>query len=245
MNKTKYTLCLALALIVTMFNACKNEDIAGYKADPAVNFTAASGDYSFITNPDNEYVQQIEVRVMGNAADHDRQFSAAVVKDSLTTATDDQYSIVGGLVKANELTGMLSVKIKNSADLSTKKVTVKLQLVNSADFKAGNIESQLYVLGWTNQILVPNPWSYFQYFFTSKASTSAYRIILQTTGLTRFNAADYRALGSDGTLTLATKFGDYVKQWNLDHPDDHLKHDDGVLAGQEIVPLYYTHSKYD
>lgn len=244
MNRLKYTFGLIMAMSIIL-TACKKQDITAYKADSAVNFTAKISEYSFITNPLNEYTQEIEVRVIGNTADHDRSFNAVAIKDDATTAKDNQYEIVGGVVKKGEFTGKLLVKVKNSVELNTKKVTVKLKLTESADFKVGNLESNTLVLGWTNQILAPNPWGYFQYFFTTRASTAAYRIILQTTGLKTFTLAEYRVMGEPGAIALGTAFGDYVKQWNKDHPNDHLKHDDGTLAGQEITPLYYTHSKYD
>jgi hypothetical protein len=245
MKKIQHSLGVAIAALALLFPGCKKDEIGSFKADPAVNFTAQIAEYSFMTNPENEYVQELEVKIIGDSADHDRTFSAEVVNDASTTAAANQYEIMGGVVKAGMFTGTLSVKLKNSPELATKKVAIKLKLVDAGDFKAGNIESSTLVLGWTNQILVPNPWSYFQYFFTTRGSTQAYRIILQTTGLTKFTLTEYRAVGEPGAIAMATKFGDYVKQWNLDHPNDKLKHDDGQLAGQEITPLYYTRSKYD
>lgn len=245
MKPLKYHICLNLFILFVVLGGCKKQDITSFEADAAVNFTESQAQYSFMVNPDPEYIQEIPVRIIGNAAGRDRNFAVTVVQGASTTAAPDQYQIVGGVVKANEFTGNLSVKLKNSVALNTKSVSLKLKLTDGGDFKAGNGETSEFVLTWTNQILVPNPWSYFQYFFTTKPSTAAYRIILQTTGLTKFTLAEYRVVGTAGAEALGTKFGDYVKQWNKDHPDNHLKHDDGVLAGQDIVPLYYTHSKFD
>ncbi|WP_285008264.1 DUF4843 domain-containing protein [Pedobacter faecalis] len=245
MKKNQSNISLMLIALAILFQGCKKDEVGGFKANAAVNFASPIAEYSFMTNPENEYIQELEVKIIGNKADHDRTFSAEVVKDESTTASPNQYEILGGVVKAGMFTGKLSVKLKNSPELATKKVAVKLKLVDAGDFKAGNIETSTLVLGWTNQILVPNPWSYFQYFFTTRGSTQAYRIILQTTGLTKFTLTEYRAVGEAGAIAMGTKFGDYVKQWNLDHPNDKLKHDDGQLAGQEITPLYYTRSKYD
>lgn len=243
MNKvTAYFFYLFLGVL--FLSSCKKEDIMSFQAKPAVNFVGQTTEYSFMSNPENEYVQEVDVRILGDTVDYDRHFSAEVVKDSLTTARDDQFEIIGGVVKAGEFTGKLSVKLRNAPELSTTKIAVKLKLTDSEDFKAGNIELSTFVVTWSNQVVVPS-WTYFRYYFTAVASTSAYRAIVVSTGLTRLTAADFRVMQAAGAEALGTKFGDYVMQWNKDHPNDHLKHDDGTRAGQDIVPLYYTHSKFD
>lgn len=137
------------------------------------------------------------------------------------------------------------MKVKNSAALNTKEVFVKLRLIDGADLKAGTKENITYLLGWTNKIVVPATWTYYNIFFATK-STQVYRLILQTTGIASLTAAQYTAMGGEPAATAAgTKFGDYVKQWNLDHPNDPLRHDDGTAAGQVIAPKYYTKSKYN
>lgn len=241
----KLNCILYLALVVNLLLAsCKKDEIPSYKGVPSINFVGTTFNYSFLGNAQNEYVAEIDVNIMGDAADHDRHFNAVAVIDSVTTAKPNQYQIIGGLVKAGAYKGKLSVKVFNSTELNTAKVDLKLKLSDSEDFKAGNIETNQFVVGWTNQIIVP-AWTYYRYFFTTAGSENAYRIIVQTTGLKTLTVAEYRALGQVAAETLGTAFGDYVKQWNKDHPNDRLKHDSGTLKGQDIVPLYYTHSKFD
>ena len=245
--RNKFSLIIAITLIL---NACKKDEVGSFTAAPAINFLVTnlkplySTEYSFITNPQPEYIQEVDVVIIGNTEPRDRVLKAVAVKDATTTAKDSQYEILDGTVKAGEFNGKLKVKLKNSAELNTTKVVLKLRLVDSEDFKAGNKESAEYTIGWTNQILVPASWTYYNIFFATK-STAVYRIVLQTVGLVTFTSTDYRGIGEQGAIVLGTKFGDYVKQWNLDHPNDHLKHDDGTKAGQDIVPLYYTKSKYN
>ncbi|SFH12353.1 DUF4843 domain-containing protein [Pedobacter insulae] len=234
-----------MVMMGIVFLGCEKKDIAGFSAAPAVNFTSKSMVYSFLTNPQSEYIQNIEVQIMGNVADVDRTFSAEVINDSTTTATPDQYEVIGGVIPAGSLMGKLAVKIKNSTALNTKEVFLKLKLIDGLDLKAGTKENITYVLGWTNKIVVPTTWTYYNIFFATK-STQVYRLILQTTGIASLTAAQYSAMGGEAAAIAAgTKFGDYVKQWNLDHPNDQLKHDDGTAAGQVIVPKYYTKSKYN
>ncbi len=238
--------CLIIIVMIgIVLQGCKKKDIAGFSAEPAVNFTSTSAVYSFLGNPQSESIQEIEVKVMGTATNVDRKFTATVVKDAGTTATQDQYEVLGGIIKAGSLIGKLSVKVKNSAALNTQEVFVKLRLIDGADLKAGTKENITYVLGWTNKIVVPATWTYYNIFFATK-STQVYRLILQTTGIASLTGAQYIAMGGEPAATAAgTKFGDYVKQYNLDNPNNPLRHDDGTAAGQIIVPKYYTKSKYN
>lgn len=247
--KKSSILFICLVVFSVFLVSCKKEELQPFKADPAINFTKVENSntitYSFMTNPDNEYIQEIPVTIIGDTANVDRTFNVEVVSDSNTTATSGQYEILSGIVEAGKFTGNLRIKLIKSPDLDEKTVSLKLKLVNSPDFKIGNKESSDFVVKWTNQIVIPS-WTYFRIFFVSVPSNSAYRLIIQVTGLTTLTAAQYgREIGAAGVEALATKFGDYVKQWNKDHPNDKLKHDSGTLEGQEIVPKYYTHSKFD
>ena len=234
-----------VALVVTLlFTSCAKQDIMPYQANPAVNFVSKTAEYSFLGNPEDDYVQEIEVQIMGGAADRDRRFNVEVIQDSLTTATAQQYEILEGVVKAGEFKGKLYLKLLKSAQLDTSKVSLHLGSTNSDDFRKGNTESVDFTVTWTNKVIVP-AWTYYRYFFTAKASTAAYRAIVESTGVKKFTVQDYIAVGPTGAEALGTQFGDYVMQWNKDNPGHPLRHDDGDLAGEEIVPIYYTRSKFD
>ncbi len=248
MKKIRFC-CVSILALSLFFASCKKQDLQPFKANSAINFVKVDNQnsitYSFMTNPSNEYTQDITVNIIGDTSNVDRTFEVQVVNDTNTTALPAQYKILGGVVKAGQFTGKLSLRLFNSPELENKTISLKLKLVDSKDLKAGNIESSEFIVKWTNQIVLPS-WTYFRLFFSSASSNSVYRIIMQTTGLTTLTAAQYsREIGAAGVEVLATVFGDYVKQWNKDHPNDKLKHDTGTQAGQEIVPLYYTRSKFD
>lgn len=225
--------------------SCKKSDVLSFQAQSAVNFTGTSSEYSFLGNATGEYIEEIPVRIIGEASSKERYFSAEVVRDTVTTAADNLYEIIGGVVPADSYTGVLRVKVKNDPSLRTQKVAVKVRIISAGDFVAGNTETSTFIVRWSEQIVVP-AWTYFRYFFTSVASTKAYQLIVQTTGLKTLTATEYqRVVTPAGAEALGRVFGDYVKQWNLDHPNDILLHDDGTKAGQPIVPLYWTKSKYN
>ncbi len=245
MKKFKYISFCLMLLVLATFTACEEEEIMTYDTTTraSVYFIGSSVEYSFLTNPTDEYVIEVSVRLMGDTVNYDRTFNVEVIPD-LTTASDNQYEIVEGIVKAGEFEGKLYVRVFKSDALNDTMAEIGLRIVDSNDLTAGNIQKNEYLIGFTNKIVLP-PLQYFKYFFCKAKSTECYRIFVLTTGLTDFGRTEYMAYGSSGTQAIATKFGDYIMEWNKNHPDNHLKHDDGTSAGEDIVPLYYTHSKYD
>ncbi len=227
-----------------ILSACTKEELTTYDTSrSAINFISDSVEYTFLANPEDEYIQEVDVRIIGSPADHDRSFTVQVV-DSTTTANADQYEIIGGIVKAGEFVGKLSVKLFNSSELSDTTISLGLVIVDSDDFLAGNIENSQFKISWTDKVVLPS-WRYIRFFFCATPSTEAYRVLVASTGLLKFDLSDYRAVGLAGAQALGTQYGDYIKQWNKDNPDNHLKHDDGAKAGEDIIPRYYTRSKYD
>lgn len=244
----------ALLLFSVFLGACQKEGLTIFDSEPAVNFdiisvtgglVSYSKDYNFLLNPDDEYVEEINVSVMGGSADRDRYFKVDVVEDENTTATAGQYQIIEGLVPAGEFKGKLFIKLNRTPDLQEKTLSLKIRIVESEDFKVGNTESSQFILTWNDRAVPPAINVYVRTFFIANWSTQAYRIFTQTTGMLNFLVADYSRMGEAGTIALSTKFGDYIKQWNLDHPEEELEHDDGPLVGQAIDPIHYTRSKYD
>lgn len=241
----KYLIAALLLVIGTA--SCSKKDIIAFQSKDAVNFidtNEVAYEYSFLGNPEPEHIMELPVNLSGNIANRDRKFNAVVVKDSATNAPDNLYEIVGGYVKAGMVRGYLQIKVKNAPQLATSKVSLRVKLAASDDLTTGNADKSTFIVRWTEQVVVPS-WSFFRYYFTSAASTKAYKLIVQTTGLKTLTNAEHRALTPTAVQAMGTVFGDYIKQWNLDHPNDHLKHDDGTLAGQEMIPLYYSRSKYD
>ena len=242
-QKMKQNKLIPLVILLLGFlTSCEQEDIMSFEAEPAVNFTQTTQTYSFLANPEDLKIIEIPVRIMGNAVDYERNFNVEVIEE--TNVPEGSYEIVGGYVEAGEFEGVLEVKVFNAPALENSEASITLELTSSEDFNAGNIGSRQYILNWTDQVVVP-AWTYYRYFFTAVPSPAAYRAIVESTGLTQFTLNDYRALGPVGAQAMGTTFGNYVKQWNLDNPDDPLIHDGGPQEGEPIVPLYYSKSLYD
>lgn len=244
-----------MGVFATMiFGGCEKSEITGFSSSPSINFEYFQGkgstltlftSYSFLTNPTGEYIQNIPVIISGNVVDYDRKFAVEIVKDSTTTATANQYEIIESVIHANRVVDTLRIKLLSSDELNDKTVSIKLRMIESEDFKPGMVGKQEFQVNWTNKVVVPTWGVYFRTFFCAVGSTQAYRIFVQTTGLTNLVARDFGLIGQPGVEALGTVFGDYIKQWNKDNPNDILLHDDGTRAGQPIVPVLYTRTKFD
>lgn len=256
MKKIHYwTIAWAFALM-GLLSGCEKSDPAAFSAEPAILFeygnthnrtaNIRSIDYSFLVNPDDFTILKIPVVINGFPVDYDRPFEVEVLDDELTTATPDQYELLESVIHAGNMVDTLYVRLLKSEELENTVARIHLSVRENEHFKLGIAEKRLFRISWSNQAIMPTWGVYFRTFFSAVGSTQAYRIFVQITGLTNFLVADFRAVGQQpGAEVLGTRFGDYIKQWNLDHPDDILRHDDGASAGQPIVPVYYTRSLYD
>lgn len=232
-----YIFCIAIFLL-----SCKKSDPLSFSASPAVNFINPTSVYTFLGNSTGEQVHEIPVRIIGNAGSQDRVFTADVVTDQ-TNAPSNLYEVLGGEVKAGAFEGVLKVKLKNAPALSTSEVKLTLKIKGTGELGPGNVESQLHTVTWSDKVVIPS-WTYYRIFFTQNPSSRAYKLIVEQTGLTTFPASVYSGLQQHGAEALGVKFGNYVKQWNIDHPSDILVHDDGVAVGQPIVPKYWDRNLY-
>ncbi len=229
---------------LSFMSSCDEDEIMTFDntSYAGIDFTETSKSYSFLTNPDSETIDTIEVEIVGDTTNYDRTFNVSIV-DSLTTSPAGQYEVIGGTVPAGSLTGSLLVKLYKTEELDDTTYTIGFQVADSEDFTVGAVEYNQFKLSFTNDVVVPT-WTYFRYFFCRYSSKQCYRIFVQTTGLTDFTRYIYYDYGYAGAQALGTVFGDYIMQWNLDHPDNHLKHDDGTMEGQDIVPIYHS-AKYN
>lgn len=235
MKKILYTI-FSIAICVVFATSCEKDEIGSFTAKPAINFVNDSIQYSFIQEISDEHIVEIPVAIIGKIVDYDRYFQVEVVDDQLTTATPDLYEIIEGKVAAGEATGNLLVKLKKAPILDDTSVSIHIKSITSEDFTIGNKGSNTTKLIWTNKIVIP-AWTYFRLFFTRYPSSAAYRVFLATSGMTNFSLTDYRAVGPTGAQALGRAFGDYLRQYKIDHGEP-LLHDDGDNIGEEIIPIY-------
>ncbi len=241
----KISIYILLIMMLTL--SCEKDEIMNYEGRDGVNFndnffdTDLSHTYSFLGNDSGEEIIEIPVDLMGRMAEQDRIFQIEVIEQEGPVV---EFEVVENSIPAGETSGILGVKVFNDAQLATANARILLRIAPSEDLQPGAEELQQFELTWTDQVVVP-AWNYYRFFFTQVASTAAYRAIVESTGLTSLSVAEFRLMGQTSVEALGTQFGNYVKQWNLDNPNNPLLHDDGPQAGQPMIPLYYSRSIYD
>ena len=248
MDNFKNAICLLI--FVFALSGCQKDEIIIFdnNNNAGLSFIDKNEDYSFLKNTTGEHIFEIGVSLVGDVVDYDREVSLVVVDDTTTTAPSDLFEIQKGVVKAGEFEGTVPVKVLNHELLTDSIVYLSLTIEQNEHFSFTIKEKDSFKLGWTDKVIVPPSNAYFRAIFcnVNPISTSCYRVFVEVTGLTVFGAKEYsRTYGDTGSQALGNQFGDYIKQWNLDNPDNPLLHDDGPNAGEPIIPRYYTRSIYD
>lgn len=249
----KQILLSALVLLSCIsFQSCSEDDIMFYEGGNAVHFVSTSINESFVTDLTlDSKTLSIPVQLVGNISDKDLTFSVKVVEDEeYTTASADHYSIVSCTVPAGKTQGALTLELKNpeKLNLGTKSLKVRFELVDNESVKAGGWREYLKIdLLWSSDYVKPKTWNAFYYYVCKKFSPAMYRAYIEATGYTEC----YLSLGNqvdpetgeywstNKAYSIGKKFGDYVRQWNENNPDNILRHDgDYDYTGDPIEPIW-------
>lgn len=242
MKNLKYLFPLYVALSCFLLG-CEKSEPTSFSAKPAIVFDYGIANikkinFSFLGSAAQEGEIRIPVHINGFAADTDRPFELEVITDTITDALATDYSIQSPVVRAGQLRDTLRLLVKRSPELDNKVLNLYLRVKSNAAFDRGVIERQYFQVSWSNQAIMPVWGVYFRTFISSAGSTKAYRIFVETTGLTNFTATEFRQYLQPGAEVLGKKFGDYIRNWNAANPNNILLHDDGAQAGRPIVPRY-------
>lgn len=238
----KYSsLVMGLAL---MLQSCKKEELKVYQDDPGVYFTTSTYSYSFTEDVGaTSKMIYLPVNLSGMTKDVDRTFKIEVVNDTNTTAKPDWYEIQTGILPKNSLVGKVAVLLKRNATVDTSIVKLNVKLVGSNDLDpllAPNV-----VISWTGKIIQPPNWSTLRFYFGTPFSTGWYLFMLEAAGVTAFRYTHIAALkatdpaywswSADELKGYAMKVRDALINYNLAHPGNELKHNDGASAGQLVT----------
>lgn len=238
MNNSIITVLTAALAGFLFVNGCEQTNVSSFDPESfaAVNFQTDSLSYSFLENSGDSYEQEVPVQLMGDSTNADREFSVEVINDSLTTAEPSDYEIQGGVIPAGSFEGTLTITLYNSEKLKDSEVSLHLRIIDSEILEAGNEESNDFVMYWTDKVIVPS-WTFYSFFFCPNPSTTAYRAIVESTGVTKFDLQDYLEIGSTGAEALGREFANYVEEYNATH-EEPLTHEDGPAEGQPVQPIY-------
>lgn len=185
-----------LLFALLLLGACTKEQHLTYQDAPAVyfftdslNYTADSTTYSFAVH-DSQLQQdtvKIPLKIMGEAADHDRQVNVEAIPDSTTAVQGQQYKILPAVIKAGEYKDSLKILVMKTASLDSTEVRLSLRIVASADFQPGVIEKSTYLVKINNILTKPDNWDGLLALFFGNYSQVKFRFIIDVTGISVFN----------------------------------------------------------
>lgn len=244
MSMNKYIASMALVGSLFLLASCEKEPLVPYHGGNFVSFQKHNSYISFLgytyeAKPLDTLV--VELAIGGDMADYDRYVTGVVVEDSVgvkdeerrTTATPDEYRILGGVVKAGEVYGKFGIELVNSDRLLDEDLKVCIRLIPSDDFELGlrpNVEMDIT---WVRRLVKPATWERMRTFFCDQYSTIVYQTIIKVTGLSEIPIG----MAHEELRVLGRKFGDYVRAYNEEHGTP-MVHDDGDDKGTIVRPMY-------
>ncbi len=233
-------------ILMLLLVRCGKDEIELYDEFPSVYFNGSSVSYSFIEKPDaKQDTIKLPVLITGLPAETDRTFQIAVVTDTNTTATPEQYELLDGTVKAHEYIGSVPVVLHNYSFLDSNELKLKVKIVDSEDFQAGFVQSMYYLISWTAKLQAPSNWLYLSSYF-GDYSTSYYKFIIRVTGRSTFpyriinpETGEYYWKTTAEVEAYSFIIRDSLDKYNADKSHPVLTHDDGKKAGRPVeLPSY-------
>ena len=107
---------LVLVFLGIMSYSCDQEETMIFETDGSVYFTTSDYSYSFLDYPGKQIdTIKLPVQIFGKTADVDRLVKIELVTDDtskVNTAPEELYSLIGGVVPANEQLGSVSLELK-------------------------------------------------------------------------------------------------------------------------------------
>lgn len=230
---------MIVLLFVGLMSSCQESETLQYENRPMINFVTLASNYSFIGESNlTEKSLWIDLHISGFAdVNCDRTVQVQVIADS-TTAT--AYEIKPIIIKRGAYTGQIEVVVANVVELAQKEVELQLRLIDSEDFRAGNTETRVFKLSWSNRLIQPANWNELKRYM-GEYSTAYYKFIIDVTGRTEFpyRHPDKRLtpMSLNEMKSWAVVIRDEVAKYNAlpENKDKPLIHDDGVMAGQAVI----------
>ena len=266
MDKFKNILILVAGITLVMAS-CSTDEIDTYNpGDSGLYFTNELDDYSFYYMPDQPSMEvSLPVTMIGPAVSYDRTFGATIEKDT-TTAPSNLYEILGGTVKANELTGTLKLKLYNADDLADTTYVVGLRIAPGNEFTEGFPTKMTTIVRWNSTL--PRPVWFYNYSYgryltytidsENKKHYAVYSTKLCEVMLNAWGTLDINFFGamgrteeilaeypivSPGTPLFAMymhKLETYIYEYNQANPGSPLRHSDDAIEFSQrtgILPV--------
>lgn len=242
MKQTIIRLMMA-AFVIVSWMSCEQEKTIMYRQEAGVRFMNQGFDeYSFVDNyGETVHLYYIKVTTTGDSVDYERKVSIALVENDtnyVNTARPEQYKLLEGVVPAGSFAGEVPVEIHCTPDMSDSSFVVHIKLVPNEDFPLAGFDNRYFELSMTNQLVKPKNWGNLAFYFGQQFSISWYRFILNALDVSYIPYPTAQegdtAWSYNQLLANAGKVKAALLQYNREHPDDPLRHEDGDYEGDEV-----------
>lgn len=207
MKLVQYSIALTILLLV--MGACKKAEELRYQDDPRIYFTkfivnADSVIYSFAVQPDSvqQTILPLTLRIMGQAVNHDREFSIQV-DDSSTAKLGYHFTMPPLIMPANEYQVVIPVTVYRRPGLQDSLLHIYFTVKESKDFKTGYEDMPngakktrlQYKMSFNDYLLKPVSWDCCIVSYLGAYSETKFRFVILVTGKTAWDSALDRTPG--------------------------------------------------
>ena len=234
-------LIFAGLLLAGSLAGCEKSETLMYEQRAAVYCESSAYNYSFMYDPDADFkVLELAVTVSGFPVDFDREFLVSRPQpDTLTTAEDDQYMLGTGIVRANELSGHVSVRVNRDDRLADSTYVLAWEIVPNADFPEVRLSQKTMLLSFTERAIKPANWNEIKYYFGNVYSSELWTFVCEATGKTEFPYLPGKDPDDTEHMSVAemeayqTIVSLALDEYNDTHPGQPLTHLTDVDEGHE------------
>ena len=142
-----------------------------------------------------EFVVDAEIKLIGVAADYDRDVVLQVA-EAETTAESTMYSFeTTVVVPAGEVVAPCYITLKRSEELQDSTYRLKIVVTDEGEITSGVEEWNQLIITFSDQLAKPTNWDEYLAPFFGVYSDTKFRFIISTTGVTEFT------YGQEGGMT--------------------------------------------
>lgn len=164
-----------------------------------------------------EYVVNAEIKLIGVAADYDREVVLKVAEEQ-TTAESAMYSFnTTVVVPAGEVVAPCDITLNRSAKLQDSTYRLKIVVTDEGEITSGVDEWNQLTIIFSDQLVKPTNWDEFLAPFFGEYSETKYRFIISTTGITEFTYGQEGGMTWGEMYNYSVTLANALEEYNATH----------------------------
>lgn len=205
---------IVIILLSFFFASCSEDSIDTYGVKEYVYFPDTIMNYSFAFDPDlNAKEILVELKLIGNQKEYDRELSIAI--DSMSSnLLEDDYEILSSMFRANMFQDTIRIRV-NKLSGKDKVGFIRFVIKENQYFKPGPTKNMRFSLTFSDELLFPDWWdTNIERNYLGTYSEKKYREFIKATGI-----HDMSGLGSSERRAYTLVFKKYIKDNDIREAD--------------------------